>query len=184
MPFLVPSPPLRVNLRPMAATQLPIVKRLMNTPGRIRTCDQRIRNPLLYPLSYRGKTRFCRKLLPFLVVTLKLLSGPLTPALTPDRSWRRENQMVKPTKKSIPADKPARSPTQTSRSFHTPQDAGQKRSAANSTTSASGTTGRTRCRSTRSRRGISTLAASPRRNRWCDGQGLGEPLPHREATPG
>ena len=32
VPFLVPSPPLRVNLRPMAATQLPIVKRLMKYP--------------------------------------------------------------------------------------------------------------------------------------------------------
>ena len=27
---------------------------MKSTPGRIRTCDQRIRNPLLYPLSYRG----------------------------------------------------------------------------------------------------------------------------------
>jgi hypothetical protein len=25
---------------------------LRSTPGRIRTCNQRIRNPLLYPLSY------------------------------------------------------------------------------------------------------------------------------------
>ena len=32
VPFLVPFPPLRVNLRPMAATQLPIVKRLMKYP--------------------------------------------------------------------------------------------------------------------------------------------------------
>ncbi len=29
------------------------LRTLKSTPGRIRTCDLRIRNPLLYPLSYR-----------------------------------------------------------------------------------------------------------------------------------
>ena len=37
------------------------------TPGRIRTCDLRIRSPLLYPLSYRR-------------LTFLLLAGPLVPS--------------------------------------------------------------------------------------------------------
>lgn len=35
------------------------VKQTNGAPGRDRTCDQRIRNPLLYPLSYGC---FCQKL--------------------------------------------------------------------------------------------------------------------------
>ena len=27
---------------------------ILNAPGRNRTCDTRIRNPVLYPLSYEG----------------------------------------------------------------------------------------------------------------------------------
>ena len=34
-----------------------------STPGRIRTCNQRIRNPLLYPLSY-GRKKQMRYLRP------------------------------------------------------------------------------------------------------------------------
>ena len=32
----------------------------MDAPGKIRTCDTRIRNPVLYPLSYGGKTVISR----------------------------------------------------------------------------------------------------------------------------
>ena len=33
-----------------------------STPGRIRTCNQRIRNPLLYPLSYGRESFHCKDL--------------------------------------------------------------------------------------------------------------------------
>jgi hypothetical protein len=40
---------------------------LESTPGRIRTCDQRIRNPLLYPLSYGRNLLHFKDLWQFLV---------------------------------------------------------------------------------------------------------------------
>ena len=47
------------------------------TPGRIRTCDLRIRSPLLYPLSYRRMiptNPFRRLLYPLLLSTLLILA--------------------------------------------------------------------------------------------------------------
>ena len=39
-------------LRSFSVRKKPVETGLKSTPGRIRTCNQRIRNPLLYPLSY------------------------------------------------------------------------------------------------------------------------------------
>ena len=49
----------QTELAELIGSKQPVIARLENAdyesaPGRTRTCDQRIRNPLLFPLSYRG----------------------------------------------------------------------------------------------------------------------------------
>jgi hypothetical protein len=53
--FLIPAVvnPLKLAKRMVA---LPQTRYRTGAPGRIRTCGARIRNPMLYPLSYGGVT--------------------------------------------------------------------------------------------------------------------------------
>src|SRR5262245_37980653 len=62
LPLLAPSVPFAIRLQSASGervneTRYPMYRFKTGTPGRIRTCDHRIRSPVLCPLSYGGTSR-------------------------------------------------------------------------------------------------------------------------------
>ncbi len=137
-----------------------------NAPGRTRTCNLRIRSPLLYPLSYGRK----RLLFPgVLTSSADLLEWNVTPAFDtclpnwPPDGRTSEGRDIDLKRRPIPHHILLRNGSRanrirTFRCSHMPPGGGRKKSKASSATSALGTIGGARSIGSTHRRPISTLA--------------------------